>query len=182
LLTFFQPDVDRLTHSEFAVREAAEARLACWSDLAWPLLEQPGRDPEQRRRLRRLREHAWGRGEPPLTMLVPTENNEWYTPENTATYGRRCPDPSYWLAYRHVNPFSHSRQVTDILRRRLVVTYCLRCKRDWTFHEWHTNTEASDATELLIHDLRRVGAPPVLVRCLRFYLHEQNEWVLVTKK
>jgi len=193
LLCLFKPDIDRLAHPDPATRNQAEARLLRHGDLVWPLLERPSTDAEQRRRLKRLREQIWGTGNPPLALLQKPTRLEWYRADSEA----KCisadrPGPDFMLIEQRIDLSRYqyyNGQVEDRSRSKQVVSYlaylyCCRGRagRSYPAPFWFYTEESCAATTLLIADLRRTGAPPVVVRSLLRHLHDRHEQVLTLKK
>jgi hypothetical protein len=144
-IALFGGDVHRLGADEFAVREAAEARLSRHAWLAAPLCRWPYRDPERRRRAQRVVRRYEGWVNPPggvwpcigaLTREISVQDDD---------EGRPWIQPTFERFYRQ--PCGLGEMLARIYAERAANFGSLASVR------------ARAATRLLIEDLARVGVP-----------------------
>ena len=173
LWCLFRGDVDALAADEFATREAAEAHLCQWSDLAYPLLQRDFTDREQRRRARRIVASAVPAHLPPLTLLSGHPIPEWWKLADEGWDGPHwrvqmgpCPGRGWMLAYlRH-----DARGMWAGVSRR----YCERARSQTIWRDWDLLADSREATRLLVRDLIACGVPPVVVRAFCRWLEAKE--------
>jgi hypothetical protein len=155
----FAQDVRDLGAPDFALREAAEARLTRWADLAVPLLDRPFTDLEQRRRVRRIRAQVVPSGLRPLALCSGRPLSEWANP--SAGYSRvgivgKRPGHGWFLSWVHPDP--------QAPLARLIYCYGERTRTQAVWMDWHSASDSREASRLLAVDLCSLGVPPPLVR------------------
>lgn len=163
----FSRDVDALAAPDFAVRQAAEARLSRWAWLTWRLCDRPFADLEQRRRARRIVEHALPRHHPPIAVLAGQPLPEWVSADGERVQMGGRPGESWrlaWLCPDRRNPLF-------VLVRR----YGERTRSQSAWVDWQLDIDGREATRLLVRDLLRAGVPTPAVQGLLGWMRWREE-------
>ena len=161
----FGSDVQALSDNDFAVREAAEARLTRWGDLAWPVLDRHFADLERRRRARRILAQIVPQNTPPIALLSGNPLPEWILPDNTCRIGHST-EPCWRLTW--LRPDKHAPLI------HIIRFYGERARTQWTWKDWQIDRDGREATRLLARDLTAVGVPPIFVRQLVDHMETKN--------
>jgi hypothetical protein len=162
----FSPDVAALASDEYAVREAAEARLSRFADLTWPLLDRSFTDCEQRRRARRVVAQAIPQSYPPLALLSGSPLAEWQMPATNCHSVGLCPGLGWHMAWVRPDPAAPL--------GFLIHYYGERTRTQYTWRDWQSAADGREATRLLVRDLLNVGVPAPVVRELVGWM-QRNE-------
>jgi hypothetical protein len=154
----FQSDIAALGSASYAERQAAEARLSLWVDVAWPALNRPFSDCEQRRRARRVLASAIPQGVPPIALLAGNPTPEWQRAQTCHSVIGTRPGPDWQLAWLRPDQRSSLRWV--------VRYYGERSRTQSLYRDWHSDADGREATRLLVNDLLTLGVPPPVIRGL----------------
>jgi hypothetical protein len=154
----FGADVRDLGADDFAVREAAEARLSRYADLAYPLLARRFEDLEQRRRAERVLAGVFPRTWRPIAMLSGRPLLEWARPgdHNAFSQSGLPPGDGWVLLWLQPDPFA---PLAPLVRH-----YHERARTQTKWRDWMSASDAREATRLLAHDLLSLGLHPAAVR------------------
>lgn len=176
LLALFGPDVRDLEADDFAVRQAAEARLTRWADVCWPLLNRPFAHPERRRRARRVLAHVVPERCPPIALLSGRAQPEWHfagDPEadTWATRQRIGDRPGIEWHLAYLLPDPHDPPAL----RGLIWLYHQRSRSEFTWKDWHSDADGRAATRLLVRDLLALGVPAPAIRTLVGWMRAREQ-------
>jgi hypothetical protein len=152
----FHGDIAALGSNSYAERQAAEARLCQWVDVAWPALNRHFSDCEQRRRARRVMASAIPQSLPPIALLAGKATPEWQRFDTCHSVIGTRPGPDWRLAWLRPDQRSSLAWV--------VRYYGERARTQSVYRDWHSDADGREATRLLVQDLLALGVPPPVIR------------------
>lgn len=170
----FRQDIDDLAAPDFQTREQAERKLSQWVDVVYPLLDPSCSDPEQRRRILRVREGMYG-PLPPIAVLSGFPVPEWVSPLDgggihrvwgDATLRADCKGKVWYPEY--ILPDKCA------LAYPLIRYYGEKARTQYEWMQWHHDNDGREATRLWTQDMMKVGISPYLIRKVIDYMRERE--------